>query len=167
MVRLISLVIAAFLLVGGAQAASKTKQDAKFVANYDKGKAAYLDKEYALALRHFTELAEEKDDNRARFFLGFMNETGRGLPQNINKAYEHYVQAATGREMRAMYSMGYFHEYGFVVKRDMLAAHMWYNLAAAAGHRDARIARDVLSSRLSPKELVEAQELARSWDASH
>ncbi len=160
MARIITIMLVACLCLGTAQAATE------FKPTYENGKAAYLVKDYDEALKNFGPLAGDGDP-RAQFFIGFMYETGKGVPQDLKTALSYYSRASTAREIRAMYSMGYFHEHGIIVKRDPLTAHMWYNLATAAGHRSARTARDVVAAGFSTSELDEAFEMAKRWDNSH
>ncbi len=49
------------------------------------------------------------------------------------------------------------------VPQDDVLAHMWWSLAAAQGHVNARRARDRLAARMPPYQLAEAQRLAREW----
>ncbi|MCH8040064.1 MAG: hypothetical protein IH977_06935 [Nitrospinae bacterium] len=49
--------------------------------------------------------------------------------------------------------------------KDYVLAHMWLNLAAAKGGKDAVKLRDLLEERMTPSQLAEAQRLAREWKA--
>jgi len=40
---------------------------------------------------------------------------------------------------------------------------MWFNLAAAQGHRLAQDAREGLAKRMTPAQIAEAQRLATEW----
>ena len=101
MARIITIMLVACLFLGTAQAAEK------FKPTYEDGKAAYLAEDYDEALKNFGPLAGD-GDARAQFFIGFMYETGRGVPQDLKTALSYYSRASTAREIRAMYSMGYF-----------------------------------------------------------
>ncbi len=46
-------------------------------------------------------------------------------------------------------------------------AHMWYDLAAAAGDEDALEFRDRLARDMTPADVSMAQELAREWLEKH
>ena len=52
-----------------------------------------------------------------------------------------------------------------------MLAHMWFNLAASRGAGEARDnavrQRALAASELTPAALIEAQRLAREWDAAH
>ena len=50
---------------------------------------------------------------------------------------------------------------------DMIAAHMWFNLAAAQGNRDAARYRQEIAGEMSAAEIAEAQRQAREWMRRH
>ncbi len=49
------------------------------------------------------------------------------------------------------------------VPQDYVQTHMWFNLAAAQGHEDARKNRDIAAESMTPADISEAQRLAREW----
>jgi len=49
------------------------------------------------------------------------------------------------------------------VKSDLIEAHMWFNLAAAGGHREAGDLRAEVSEEMTAREIAEAQRRARQW----
>jgi uncharacterized protein len=49
------------------------------------------------------------------------------------------------------------------VPQDYAAAHMWFNLAAASGNKNAVKARNIVAAELTPAQVAEAQTLAREW----
>ena len=53
------------------------------------------------------------------------------------------------------------------VPQDDVKAHMWYDLAAAAGDKDAREFRDNLAGEMTLVDKSMAQELAREWLEKH
>jgi uncharacterized protein len=42
-------------------------------------------------------------------------------------------------------------------------AHMWYNLATAHGYNNGKKWRDRVADDMSPRQIAEAQKLAREW----
>ncbi len=56
---------------------------------------------------------------------------------------------------------------GWGVPQDHVKAHMWYDLAAAAGDEDAPQFRDRLAGEMAPADISMAQELAREWLEKH
>jgi uncharacterized protein len=49
------------------------------------------------------------------------------------------------------------------VPQDYVIAHMWLNLAAVDGDKDAAEGRDTLAAKMTPAQIAEAQKLAREW----
>ncbi len=52
---------------------------------------------------------------------------------------------------------------GWGVRQDDVMAHMWYDLAAAAGDKDAPEFRDRLAREMTPADISMAQQRAREW----
>ncbi|TBW38025.1 hypothetical protein EYW49_10500 [Siculibacillus lacustris] len=65
------------------------------------------------------------------------------------------------------FQMGINHSIGRGVPADMVAAHMWFNLAAAQGNREAIRYRQEISQEMSASEIAEAQRHAREWLYRH
>ncbi|MBI1340890.1 hypothetical protein GC169_11885 [bacterium] len=62
-----------------------------------------------------------------------------------------------------LYRLGLVYATGIGVAVDLVAAHKWFNLAAAKGSSDARIYRLEMAEMLSPAEIAKAQRAAREW----
>jgi len=65
------------------------------------------------------------------------------------------------------FQMGIIHSTGRGVPADMVAAHMWFNLAAAQGNGEAARWRQEISKEMSTAEIAEAQRQAREWMTRH
>ncbi|MFZ5790585.1 MAG: peptidoglycan-binding protein [Pseudomonadota bacterium] len=66
-------------------------------------------------------------------------------------------------DARAQMLLGLMYRDGQGVPQDFVRAHLWLNLAAAAGQNDAATARDELTRRMDPGQIAEAQRLAAAW----
>lgn len=84
----------------------------------------------------------------------------------INMA-EHGDMGLTGITGDVFFQMGINHSTGRGVPTDMVAAHMWFNLAVARGNRDAIQYRREISQEMSTAEIAEAQRQAREWLSRH
>jgi TPR repeat protein len=62
-----------------------------------------------------------------------------------------------------LYRLGLVYSTGMGVPVNFIAAHKWFNLAAARGHRDAKICRAEMTDLLTAADLVKAQRAAREW----
>jgi TPR repeat protein len=53
------------------------------------------------------------------------------------------------------------------VIQDDVMAHMYFNIAAASGDKDAAKNRGIMAKKMTPSQLAEAQTLAREWMRNH
>jgi uncharacterized protein len=63
----------------------------------------------------------------------------------------------------AYYKLGLAYSTGQGVSTDLVAAHKWFNLAAARGIEEAKAKRAELAAELAAHEIAEAQRQAREW----
>ncbi len=66
----------------------------------------------------------------------------------------------------AQLGLGVRYYEGRGVPQDFLSAHMWFNLSAAKGYKDAAKNRDLAAQRMTSAQVAEAQKLAREWKPS-
>ena len=106
-------------------------------------------------------------DAAAQTRLGYMYETGRGMPQNYHYAAVWYTRAAQQGDPGAQYLLGFLFDKGFGVPADHIEAQKWLILAAsAAAQPDADIyvrMRNAVATKLTRSELDEAQFRASCW----
>jgi TPR repeat protein len=135
-------------------------------ATLRQGVAAFSRQDYLLASQVFVPLAE-RGDPAAQTYLGFMFETGRGVPQNYTEAAMWYRRAAEQGDSLAQYSLGLLYDRGQGVPQDIVEANKWLNLSTAAAPRKAREARarirDAVTSKMTRGELARARVRAREW----
>jgi uncharacterized protein len=150
--------VAAALLVSTGQFAG--------AASFRQGVSAFNRQDYASASRVFIPLAE-RGIPAAQSYLGFMFETGRGVPQNYTEAAMWYRRAAEQGDSLAQYSLGLLYDRGFGVPRDIVEASKWLNLATAAAPRRSREARarirDAVTSKMTRGEIAQARLRALEW----
>ena len=104
----------------------------------------------------------------AQFNLGVMYGNGQGVPQDDSQAARWYRKAAEQGDARAQSSLGSMHARGDGVPQDYVRALMWFDLSASldtAGttHANAAKYRDIITKRMTPAQIAEAQRLAREW----
>ena len=100
--------------------------------------------------------------------LGDMYFNGNGVTQDYKQALKWLTKAAEQGRAEAHYKLGYFYGaglLGFPVDREM--AHMWFNIAASSGYKDAKKFRDLFAKEMSPSQIEKAQDMARKWTAKH
>ena len=96
--------------------------------------------------------------------LGLRYPFGQGVPQNEGKFVKWSRLAADQGFAKAQCNLGgcYFNGHG--VPKDDVLAYMWLNLAAASGNEDAKTFREtVVSKKMTPEQIAEAQKLSREW----
>src|SRR5450631_2070415 len=138
-------------------------------ASFRQGVSAFNRQDYASASQIFIPLAEQGEPS-AQAYLGFMFETGRGVPQNYTEAAMWYRRAAEQGDSLAQYSLGLLYDRGFGVPRDIVEANKWLNLSAAAAPRQAREARvrirDAVTTKMTRGEIAQARRRALEWAPS-
>jgi TPR repeat protein len=63
----------------------------------------------------------------------------------------------------AMFALGMMQSSGRDAPVDLIAAHKWFNIAAARGHKDAAQLRREIAAQMSDSEIGQAQRAARDW----
>ena len=138
-------------------------------ASFRQGVSAFNRQDYVSASRAFIPLAEQGDPT-AQTYLGFLFETGRGVPLNYTEAAMWYRRAAEQGDSRAQYSLGLLYDKGQGVPRDIVEASKWLNLAAAAAPTRAREARtrirDAVTTKMTRGEIAQARLRALEWAPS-
>jgi TPR repeat protein len=135
-------------------------------ATFRQGVSAFNRQDYLLAAQNFFPLAEQGDP-AAQTYLGFMFETGRGVPRNYTEAAMWYRRAAEQGDSLAQYSLGLLYDKGQGVPQDIVEANKWLNLSTAAAPRRAREARarirDSVTTKMTRGEIARARLRALEW----
>ena len=61
----------------------------------------------------------------------------------------------------AQYNLGVMYHEGKGVIQDYVRAHMWWNIAASQGDKDAIEYRDIVAKEMTPSQIKKAKKLAR------
>ena len=109
----------------------------------------------------------KRGDIKAQAQLGWMYETGSGVPQNFFEAAKWYSRAAAHGNGWAQFELGMLYNKGEGVVRDLVQSYMWLSLSASQAVGDdhdfkARM-RDALASKMTREQVAAAQEMARIW----
>lgn len=128
--------------------------------------AAYSREDFAGAARVFIPLAHSGDAG-AQAYLGYMFESGRGVPQNFTEAAFWYRRSAEQGNDTAQYLLGLLYDKGFGVRRDLVEASKWLNLATANASKDSRDIharlRDAVTTKMTHGQIAEARRRALEW----
>lgn len=82
---------------------------------------------------------------------------------NASEAFRQWGLSARLGEARSQKALGLMLRDGQGVLQDYVSAHMWLNLAAAQGDKEAAKERDALSRRMGTEQVAEAQRRAASF----
>ena len=125
---------------------------------YDSGQGVKLD--YKEAAKWY-QLAAEQGVADAQLRLGLMYQMGQGARQDYNESGKLFRNAAEQGDADAQLLLGLANWSGRGVAQDPVRAYMWTNIAAANGSHEALKERDMIAKKMTPKQIEQAQELAR------
>jgi TPR repeat protein len=130
------------------------------------GIAAHTHGDYVTAARLLAPLAS-RGYLRAQTLLGFMYESGQGVPQNYYAATHWYQLAAERGDPDAQSLLGLMYDKGHGVPLDEVLAYKWLNLAAAGAAKREREyymdLRNAVAAKMSSGQIAEGQRLSYEW----
>ena len=97
------------------------------------GLSAFSKGQYATAMRRLRPFADQ-GYAIAQTDVGYMYESGNGVPQDYNEAAKWYRKAAEQGDGDGQWMLGYFYEFGNGVPQDYNEAVKWYRKAAEQGN---------------------------------
>lgn len=125
--------------------------------------------DFAGAARQLAPVAT-RGNARAQAMLGFLYETGQGVPQAYDAASSWYRAAAEQGDPTAQYLLGLAYDKGHGVPRDEVAAYKWLDLAAAGAPTPMRgkflRLRDAVASKMNRRQIAAGQWHALRWPAA-
>ncbi len=115
--------------------------------------------DHETALNEWLPLAAQGDID-AQFALGFLYNTGQGVPQDYAQAHKWYLKAAAQGHATAQVNLGVLYANGQGVPSDYAQARKWYLKAAAQGHATAQFNLGVLyaNGQGVPSDYAQARE---------
>jgi uncharacterized protein len=149
---------------------------ASIVTSLDQGQATAAGRAVAYTVPAYASVATvlsraERGNVAAQAWLGHLYETGKGVPQDYFEAAKWYYRAATAGHGGAQYALAMLYNKGRGVKRDYVLSYMWLNLSAAqavGADREFKVnMRDSIASKMTPRQVQAAQELALDWTKAH
>jgi TPR repeat protein len=131
-------------------------------AMYEDGEGIAQD--YKEAVRWF-QLSAAQGFAAAQYNLGVMYYEGKGVAQDYKEAVRWFQLSAAQGFASAQYNLALMYGKGQGVAQDYIKGHMWLNLAATGGDSKAVKGRDLVTAKLTPEQVAEAQKLARECQA--
>ena len=101
----------------------------------------------ALILREILNKAIEGRDPQARYTIGSMYFTGKGLVENEAEALVWYKLAADGGHADAQYALANIYHYGHGIVADECEALYYFQKAADQGHTLSQLMVDLISDK--------------------
>jgi len=158
-------------------------------ADLQKGLDAFSEGDYATSLAECQPLAEE-GNAQAQFCVGRLYANGFGVAMDDAQALKWYGLAAAAGHAEAQYSLGVMHangwgvqmnevpaagyapaqtalgfsyKHGAGVERDLVKAHVWFDIAAQRGDYAAASEREDLAEHMSEDDVFAARRSALQW----
>ncbi len=114
-----------------------------------------------------TRKAAQRGVPEAQDILGFLYYYGLGVKQSYEEAASWIRKAADHGLSEAQNNLGWLYEKGQGVPQDWMQAYVWFKLAEASGESGAVLRMKAAESNLTPKQIEEAEVLAKEWLAKH
>jgi hypothetical protein len=99
----------------------------------------------------------------AQWWLGSMYCNGEQVPKNNAEGMKWLRLAADQGATQAQVSLGARYADGDCGPQDYVLGYMWLNLAAGSGEEEAVRRRDIITQKMTPEQIAEAQKLSREW----
>ena len=103
------------------------------------------------------ELSAAQGYPQAQFSIGWMYLKGRYYDLNYDVATTWFKKAAEQGNLTAQYNLGDMYENGDGTSKDYILAYMYFNIAAENGDKGGEKRRDIVSKKMTSKQIVEAQ----------
>ena len=86
----------------------------------------------------YIRMAAERGYANAQNQLGVIYKKGEGVPQDMKKSFDLYMQAAVQGRAAAQYNVGGAYYNGDGVDKDLDQSFIWFKKSAEQGHTDAQ-----------------------------
>jgi hypothetical protein len=148
------------------KAAAQGDADAQTFLGIMYGKGQGVPQDYGKAAEWYRKAAEQGFAD-AQSNLGMMYANGQGVPQDDKEAAAWYRKAAEQGNAPAQFNLGVMYANGQGVPLDMVEAYKWFSLAEAVVGEEAASNRKLVEAGMTPRQIEEAQKLAREWTEKH
>jgi len=93
--------------------------------------------------------------------LGGLYRDGKGVNRDFGKALTYFSASAAQGNAAGQLNLGLLYMYGQGVRQDLSRAYMWFDLSAAQNIRNAVVNRNLVASRMSLQQQMQAHNLAQ------
>jgi TPR repeat protein len=158
-INLIKFLTVATSFILAAPIFADTNQETACYSKYNAG-------DYDTALSICTKAAEQGYAT-AQTNLGWMFDSGQGVPQDDKQAIYWYTKAAERGHASAQHNLGWMFANGQGTPKNNVLAYVWWNIAAAQGHKFAEKNRGIIEGRMTLSQIAEAQKLSGEYYAKY
>ena len=162
-------IFVAVAILGSTVAGLQTSASAQ---SLEGAMATYYRGDYADAIKALTPFATE-GDRSAQFYIGYMHERGKGVPQDYSEAAKWYGQSAELGYPFAQNNLGVLYKHGRGVPKDPVVAYKWFGLAADGyqaaelGNRDLALEnQESIAAQMTAEQLAEAKKQIEEYRAN-
>lgn len=103
------------------------------------------EKRFAPAIEWLHKKSEQDKNVLAQYWLGWLYSLGRGVPYDVNKAFELLESAAKQNYVNAQHTVAQCYQHGRGVEKNLQLATEWYIKAAANGDENAKAELEKMS----------------------
>ncbi|MCM1323518.1 MAG: sel1 repeat family protein [Acetobacter sp.] len=143
--------------------AQKNNNIAKYLLGYCQMKGFLLKQDKAKAFPRIKALADDGYDE-AQFILADFYINGWGTPKNYNRAIQYLKNSAAQGNANAMVLLGDILSDGIIYTRNIMQAHVQYNIASVLGIAQAADKRDALEKNIKIEDLLAIQSEAEDYE---
>lgn len=144
------------------QAANAGNNTARFMLGYAYYKGFQVQQDYYKAV-DLMKISSEAQFDEAQYVLALMYINGQGIAKNYGNAVKYLSAAATQGNVPALMKLADILTEGTMYPRNLVRAHIMYNIASVLGAPDAAQKRDDLEQKLKLEELLPAQTTAEKF----
>lgn len=135
---------------------------AKYLSGYSYMKGFIYKQDYSKAFP-LVKAAADAGYDEAQFILADFYINGWGTPKNYNRAVQYLRNAAAQGHAEAMVYLGDILSEGKIYTRNIMNAHVQYNIAAVMGIDSAAVKRDALEKNIKIEDLLSIQSEAEDY----
>ncbi|EKD27083.1 MAG: Sel1 protein [uncultured bacterium] len=82
-------------------------------------------------------------------------------------AHKEFMQEADCGNDIAQMRLGWMYKKGIGVNKDLILAHMWYDLSSSNGAEKVLEAKEQLAKQMTPQQVEQAKKMANEWKSKH
>ncbi|MBR2299924.1 MAG: sel1 repeat family protein [Alphaproteobacteria bacterium] len=147
------------------KAAKAGNNTAKFMLGYAYYKGFIVEQDFYQAVKLIRDASNAGFDE-ADYIFANIYANGNGIAKNYGNAIKHYRSAVSQGNVASMMELAQILAEGKMFPRNLIQAHILFNIASVYGAQNAAEYRDELEPALKMEELLEAQNAAESFKES-